>query len=148
MINESLKATIKAKTASIGPDAQGPTLSGLNKRELLQLRSEIDALLPKSKGVKELDLSAELLTQYETTRTLMAETMLDTECSPSQKASVCNAVVTILSQLVKLQENLKLQQTFKLMERVFIEAIKTAPENVKAEFFEEYERLAIKEGLM
>jgi hypothetical protein len=52
-----------------------------------------------------------------------------------------------LGQLVKLQEDLRRQETFKIMEGVLIEAIKRLPAAVKDEFFTEYARLAKRAGL-
>ncbi|MBK9580354.1 MAG: hypothetical protein IPO40_25090 [Fibrobacteres bacterium] len=40
---------------------------------------------------------------------------------------------------MKLQEDLRLQQTLKLMETTLIDVIKTLPVEVKEEFFSEYE---------
>ncbi len=58
-----------------------------------------------------------------------------------------NSVVGTLGQLVKLQEDLRRQETFKIMEGVLIEAIKRLPAAVKDEFFTEYARLAKRAGL-
>lgn len=52
-----------------------------------------------------------------------------------------------LGHLVKLQEDLRLQQTLKLMETTLIDVIKTLPAEVKEEFFSEYETRAKKAGL-
>ena len=55
--------------------------------------------------------------------------------------------MSTLGHLVKLQEDLRLQQTLKLMETTLIDVIKTLPVEVKEEFFSEYETRAKKAGL-
>ena len=135
------------KTAIRGGESPKDPLDGMSPTELRRLRSEIDRLLPES-SVKSMDLGDELVQQYHKTKNLMDETMANEECAPNQKSQVCNAVVTILGQLVKLQEDLKLQKTLSIMESVLIDAIKTLPQGSKDEFFAEYERLAKKAGLV
>lgn len=74
-------------------------LAEMSQSELRRLRSEIDRLLPES-SVKSMDLGDELVQQYHKTKNLMDETLSDAECPANQKSQVCNAVVTILGQLV------------------------------------------------
>jgi len=107
----------------------------------------VDSLLP-SQRVKDLDLEDELMQQYEKTKSLMDDCIDDCETSPNQKAQVANSVVNTLGQLVKLQEDLRIQQTLKIMEQALIDTIKGLPKELKDEFFEEYERRAKKAGLM
>ena len=135
------------KTAIRGGESPKDPLAEMSQSELRRLRGEIDRLLPES-NVKSMDLGDELVQQYHKTKTLMDETLSDDEVPANQKSQVCNAVVTILAQLVKLQEDLKLQKTLSIMESVLIDAIKTLPQGSKDEFFAEYERLAKKAGLV
>ena len=122
-------------------------LGKLSHKELRKLRGEIDALLPNV-GVSSLNLESELIEQYHKTKELMDDTLEDSECPANQKSQVCNAVVTILAQLVKIQEDLQKQQALKIMESVLIDTIKVLPDKAKTEFFSEYERLAEKAGLI
>lgn len=137
----------EVKTMLRGGEAPRNELADIPQPELRRLRAEIDRLLPDN-SVKSMDLGDELVQQYHKTKNLMDETMANEECAPNQKAQVCNSVVTILAQLVKLQEDLKLQKTMSLMESVLIDSIKLLPQEAKDEFFVEYERMAKKAGLV
>jgi hypothetical protein len=86
--------------------------------------------------------------QYEKTKRLMDTCLLDTEVAVNQKAQVANTLVATLGQLVKLQDDLRLQQTLNLMESTLIDVIKSQPDPFKEEFFLEYELKARKAGLM
>ena len=137
----------EVRTAIAGGGSPRDPLESMSQAELRRLRGEIDRLLP-SGDVGSMNLEDELVQQYLKTKDLMDETLLDEGCPANQKAQVCNSVVTILGQLVKLQEDLKREQIVKLMEATLVEAIKTLPEEVKLEFFAEYERMAVRAGLM
>lgn len=116
-------------------------------KELRKVLALIESLLPSQK-VKNLDLEDELMQQYDKTKDLMDECIGDPDIAPNQKAQVANSVVSTLGHLVKLQEDLRLQQTLKLMESTLIDMIKTLPKEIKDEFFLEYEERAKKAGLM
>ena len=137
----------EVRTAIAGGGSARDPLAEMSAADLRKLRGEIDRLLP-SEDVSSMNLEDELVQQYLKTKDLMDETLLDEDCPANQKAQVCNSVVTILGQLVKLQEDLKREQIVKLMEATLVEAIKTLPEEVKQEFFAEYERMAVRAGLM
>lgn len=122
-------------------------LARMTETELRGLMEEILVLLPKDE-LASLNLEEELVSQYRKTKDLMDEVLADMDTPANQKAQVCNAVVSTLGQLVKLQEDLRKEQTLKVMEACLVEAIKTLPEQVKNEFFSEYERMATKAGLM
>lgn len=145
LVDQERYAAIQTRLRGEAPDVVDP-LATLSPADLRRLRSEIDRRLPDD-SVKGMDLGDELVQQYHKTKALMDET-LSGDAPPNQQAQVCNSVVTILAQLVKLQEDLKLQKTLALMESVLVEAIKTLPEAVKEEFFTEYARLAAREGLV
>jgi hypothetical protein len=122
-------------------------LGKLSHKELRKLRGDIDALLPNV-GVSSLNLESELIEQYHKTKGLMDETLADSECPANQKSQVCNAVVTILAQLVKIQEDLQKQESLKIMETLLIDSLKYLPEDEKTKFFDEYERMARKSGML
>ena len=146
LVDQERYAAIQTRLRGEAPDVVDP-LATLSPADLRRLRSEIDRLLPDD-SVKGMDLGDELVQQYHKTKQLMDDTLDSDDCPANQKAQVCNSVVTILAQLTKLQEDLKLQKTLALMESVLVEAIKTLPEAVKEEFFTEYARLAAREGLV
>lgn len=112
----------------------------------LQRQAHIIQQHPTS--VSELSLEAELVVQYSKTRQLMDDTLNDSETPANQKAQVANSVVSALAQLIKLQEDLKKQETLKIMEGVLIEVLQTLPTEVRDKFFAEYERRAAQAGLM
>ncbi len=143
MIDQEKLAGIK--TLMRGKESPKDPLEGLTPKELRRLRGEIDKLLPSR--VSDLNLEEELVEQYQKIKDLMDEVTESPDVGASQKAQVGNSVVGTLGQLVKLQEDLRRQETFKIMEGVLIEAIKRLPAAVKDEFFTEYARLAKRAGL-
>lgn len=136
----------KVKTMVAGGGEVDP-LAAFDERELRKLRSEIDRLLPED-GLASVNLEQELVDQYRKTKQLMDDVLDDENTPANQKAQVANSVVGTLSQLSKLQEDLRKFETVKVMEAVLTESIKRLPEDVKAAFFEEYERMAKKAGLL
>lgn len=145
MIDQEKLAGIK--TLIRGSEPLKDPLKGMNAKDLRRLRSEIDKLLPSNK-VSDLNLEEELVEQYQKIKDLMDEVSESADVGASQKAQVANSVVGTLGQLVKMQEDLRRQETFKVMEGVLIEAIKRLPAAVKDEFFTEYVRLAKRAGLV
>lgn len=121
-------------------------LANLAPKDLRKLRAEIDKRLPGSK-VSDLNLEEELVEQYKVIKQLMDDVTDDFDVAPNQKAQVANSVVQTLGQLVRLQEDLRRNETFKVMEGVLVEAIKTLPTATKDRFFAEYARVAKKAGL-
>mgnify|MGYP001366474435 CR=1 FL=1 len=98
--------------------------------------------------IRDLNLEQELVEQYVKTKELMRDTFANEDMEGTKKATVCNALVAVLRQLVALQEDLKLQQSLKLMEHVLIDVIKILPQATKDEFFKTYEQMAKREGLL
>lgn len=144
MIDAEKLASVKARIA--GEDVPNP-LAVMAPADLRKLRREIDGLLPVD-TMATLNLEAELVEQYNKTKGLMNEVLDDEETPANQKAQVANSVVGALGQLVKLQEDLKRQETLKIMEACLIDVVKTLPDERKVEFYADYERLATKAGLM
>lgn len=148
MIDESKLAKLKApEPRALNLEDQ---LKAMPEQQLQQLLRLVESLLPQPgpRAVKELNLESELMEQYEKTKRLMDTCLLDTEVAVNQKAQVANTLVATLGQLVKLQDDLRLQQTLNLMESTLIDVIKSQPDPFKEEFFEEYELKARKAGLM
>lgn len=121
-------------------------LSVLPDSELRRVKFFIDQRLPQD-GVESMNLEIELVNQYNTVKDLQDETLADDDVPANQKAQVANSVASTLAQLIKLQEDLRREETLKIMEATLIESIKTLPEATKTAFFAEYERLARKAGL-
>lgn len=147
MIDESKMAELNPLQSKNSVLGLKETLSAMPHKELRKIKVMIDDILPSQK-VKDLDLEDELMQQYYKIKTLMDDVIEDPEVSANQKAQVGNSVAATLSKLVEMQEDLRLNQTMKLMESTLIDAIKTLPKEVKDVFFAEYETRAKKAGLM
>lgn len=122
-------------------------LSVLPESELRRVKFFIDQRLPSSE-IGSLNLEEELVQQYLLVKDLQDSVISDISIPANQKATVANSVASTLSQLIKLQEDLKREENLKLMEAVLIEVVKTFKDSDKEEFFSEYNRLAKKAGLM
>lgn len=144
MLDEKKLAIVKAK---VDGDLDADPLASMSPLELRLLRAEIDRLVPPE-DIGNLNLEQELVEQYRTIKDLMVMVMSDMDTPANQKSQVANSVVSTLGQLVKLQEDLRREQTFKIMESCLVEALKALPEATRDAFYLEYERLAAKEGLL
>lgn len=122
-------------------------LSVLPESELRRVKFFIDQRLPNSE-IGSLNLEEELVQQYLLVKDLQDSVISDISIPANQKATVANSVASTLSQLIKLQEDLRREENLKLMEAVLIEVVKTFKDSDKEEFFSEYNRLAKKAGLM
>lgn len=143
MFDEKKAEAVKAK---IDGGDKSP-LPEMSFDQLRVLRNEINAILPTER-LENLNLEQELVEQYLNIKGVMAGLLVDQDVPANQQASVANSVVTTLQQLVKLQQDLRREQTFKIMESCLVEALKVLPDAVKEQFYAEYERLAEKEGLV
>ena len=85
--------------------------------------------------------------QYRKTKDLMDSVLHDDETPANQRAQVANSVVTTLGQLVKLQEDLKREETLKLMETVLLDTIGVMGDDVKNTFLREYKSRAAIAGI-
>jgi hypothetical protein len=158
MIDEIKLAALKTQQARTHVRGQVPApahlpvptlreqLQSMSEKDLRTLQDLLNELLPEQ-SVKELNLEDELMQQYTKTKRLMDEIAEDIDIPPNQKAQVGNSVVTTLTQLRNLQEDLRVQEGLKLSEDVLKEMLQTMPEEFKAEFFEEYHARAKKIGL-
>ncbi len=135
------------KTAIAGKEKLKTPLADLPEKELRQLRDEINRMLPED-AVGTLNLEGELVSQYRKIKDLMDEVLADQDCPANQKAQCANSVVSTLGSLVKLQEDLKREQTLKIMEEVLVDSLKALPEETRTAFYLDYERLAAQVGLM
>lgn len=145
MIDPAKLAQVKVAVAG-GEPVQDP-LRSLSDADLRRLRREINVLVPEA-TLGTMNLESELIEQYNKTKDLMDDVLHDEGCPANQKAQVANSVVSTLAQLVKLQEDLKRQETLKVMEAVLIDVVKTFEEPEKEKFYADYERLAGKAGLL
>lgn len=121
-------------------------LEEMSELDLRTLRERINELLPED-TLKNLNLEEELVGQYRLMKGLMVAVVSDMDVASNQKAQVSNSIVTALGQLVRMQEDLRREQTLLIMESTLIEVLKTLPEAKQKAFFAEYERAAKKAGL-
>ena len=147
MIDEDKLAQVQAAMAGTAPEKEGFDLDAMSVDELRELRDEIDRRLPED-SLDSLNLEKELVGQYRKTKDLMDSVLHDDETPANQRAQVANSVVTTLGQLVKLQEDLKREETLKLMETCLLEVLLTLPEPTKVAFFTDYERAAKRMNLL
>jgi hypothetical protein len=118
----------------------------LNNDELREIQWEIEQKLPIS-SLKSVNLESELLKQYKKVLNLQEDALSDEDVPANQKAQVAAQVAAVLRDLIKLQEDLSLATTLRLMEEALIESLQLLPEEAKESYFSTYERLARGKGL-
>lgn len=143
MIDEEKLARIKTGAVA----GYEPDFSDLDETQLYALRDAIEAALPE-RLLSGLNLETELVEQYRTVKKLQTDVLVDDEVPANQRAQVATAVANTLQKLIDLQVDMNRDETLKVMEATLIDVIKTLPEKTKNEFFAEYERRAMKLGLM
>lgn len=109
-----------------------------NVEGLLNLRAEIDRLLPSTK-LKEMDLEKELVLQYHKVVALQTRVLEDDRTPANQLAQVSNAVAGTLQQLVTMQAKFHTSERLKEIEGRLIKALNKVPKQYLEEFFEWYE---------
>ena len=147
MIDDQKLAQVQAAMAGTAPEKEGFDLDTMTHDELRELRDEIDRRLPED-SLDSLNLEKELVGQYRLVQRLQADVITNDDFAPNQRSQVAGQVASTLQQLVKLQEDLKREQTLKLMESVLVDMIKSMPEDFKTNFFTEYKQRASKAGLL
>lgn len=147
MIDEDKLAQVQAAMAGAAPEKEGFDLDTMSVEELRELRDEIDRRLPED-SLDSLNLEKELVGQYRLVQRLQSDVITNDDFAPNQRSQVAGQVASTLQQLVKLQEDLKREQTLKLMESVLVDMIKSMPEDFKTNFFAEYKQRASKAGLL
>lgn len=110
--------------------------------ELLNLRSEIDKLLPSTK-LKDMDLETELILQYHKIVALQTRVLDDNKTPANQMAQVSNAVAGILQNLVAMQTKYHTSERFKELESRLIKTLNRLPPEYLDEFFKWYESEAV-----
>ena len=147
MIDDQKLAQVQAAMAGTVPEKEGFDLDTMTHDELRELRDEIEKRLPED-SLDSLNLEKELVGQYRLVKQLQNDVITDDDVAPNQRSQVAGQVASTLAQLVKLQEDLRREQTLKLMEAVFVDMNKSMPEDFKDNFFSEYTQRAKKAGLM
>lgn len=116
-------------------------IDSLGVEQLLQLRAQIDDLLP-ARALGDLDLEHELVVQFLSIKTLQSTVLQDNNTAANQKAQVANSVASTLQQLVKMQSEHFNAERFKKIEALLVKSLKLMPVEIAEKFLTEYEALA------
>ena len=119
---------------------QGVDLASYDDEQLIELRAEIDELLP-AKRLKDINLEEELVRQLALVQKLQRDVLNDPENTPANQMAQCaGAVANVLAVLSKLQVEVYSSERLKVIEGILIECVGTLPQGTQEEFFVEYER--------
>lgn len=146
MIDDQKLAQVQAAMAGAAPEKEGFDLDTMSVEELRELRDEIDRRLPED-SLDSLNLEKELVGQYRLVQRLQADVITNDDFAPNQRSQVAGQVASTLQQLVKLQEDLKREQTLKLMETVLLDTVGVMGDDVKNAFLREYKSRAAIAGI-
>lgn len=103
---------------------------------LLKTNNQVQKEPVKQTELKDLDLEAELLAQYQKAQDLLA----DAGNQPlNQKAQTLNAITLILQAIIKSQQDLYNIERLKTLENTLIKVLQEFPE-IKHQFLEAYEK--------
>lgn len=121
-------------------EAAAALLDGMGVRELLDLRSRVDAKLP-ARDLKDIDLERELVLQLMATQELQREVLQREDTPANQLAQVSNAVQAALTNLVKMQGEVYRSERLKRIESALVDTLKAhLPHDAQVTFFAAYER--------
>lgn len=133
------------KTDSVmrnGATRKAIELQKMNELELLNLRQEIDLLLP-NKILSDLDMEEELMAQYMLAKLLQNNVHQDTNkgTTDKEKGQLLRMATTTLESLIRLQNSVYTSERIKHVESALAAAFEEAPLGVKTKFFNQYEML-------
>lgn len=131
------------KDYSLGNFAKdrGIPLDSMDLLELLALRDEIDAKLPKT-TLKDVNVEQEVLLQYIRVKELQSHVAQDRSVPTNQRAQVSNTVAKCLSEIVRMRSEVYNTEQFRLMEAALAKALKTLPEAAQTVFYGAYQKIA------
>lgn len=114
---------------------EGTALNKMSVAELMDLRNDIDALLPAT-ALNNINLEVEVMLQYQIAKELVSKTIAGGGAEPQQKAQVLNACTRILGDIVKMQTELFDAERIKMIENSLERAFAGAgvPLEVKQKF--------------
>jgi hypothetical protein len=143
MIDES-----KVKNLSSGSNpSESPRFqwAHMPQETLLQYLDEIKAVL-NSTSLVEMNMEEELVLQYRAVKALQGRVIDDLETPANQRAQVANAVASSLTRLADLQMTIYTSERFKRVETLLIRHLSKMPEDVAAQFLDDYESMIKKHG--
>ena len=138
MIDES-----KVKNLSSGSNSPGSATfqwAHMPQETLLQCLDEIKAVL-NSTSLVEMNMEEELVLQYRAVKALQGRVIDDLETPANQRAQVANAVASSLARLADLQMTIYTSERFKRIETLLIRHLRKLPEDMAAQFLDDYEEL-------
>lgn len=112
-------------------------LKKLTTGELLQLRDEIDGLLPPM-SLKSLNVEQEVIMQFHRLKALQTEVANEDGVPTNQRAQVANSVAKVLNEIVRIRNELYNGEQCRLMEAALAKALRSQPEAFQSAFFEAY----------
>lgn len=117
--------------------ADSINLAGFNLQDLLKLKSRIEERLP---CLNDLDLQQELVLQFASAKSMLADAQDDKKTPLNQKSQIINTASSLLKQLAEMQIKLYNAERNKALELCLIDILKEADPEDRDAFMEEYER--------
>lgn len=111
---------------------------------LVKYRDEILQNLPPTE-LDKFNMEQELLLQYHCVRELQNEVISDDAIPPNQRAQVANSVASVLNKIAELQTEVYTSERFKNIENLLVRTLSKLPEDLAAEFLDQYELLINKD---
>lgn len=141
---DKLRQTEKAMGSS---STNAIRLAGMKELELLNLRQEIDQLLP-TKALSDLDMEEELMAQYMLAKLLQNNVHADTEkgVTDKEKGQLLRMATTTLESLIKLQNATYTSERIKHIEVALAGAFADVDLEIRTKFYAKYEALISEKG--
>lgn len=118
---------------------QGVDLASYDDEQLIELRAEIDELLP-AKRLKDINLEEELVRQLALVQKLQRDVLSDPGSNPANQMAQCaGQVANVLAVLSKLQVEVYSSERMKRAESILVETITTLPHETQVAFLDLYE---------
>jgi hypothetical protein len=118
---------------------EGKALDKMTLTELLELRADIDKLLPP-RELASLNLEEELVLQFHAVKDLQARVLGSRNEAANYQASVINSMTAVLKQVVDMQMSLHTTETVKAIEFAVERAFAGESVEVKTRFLERYQQ--------
>lgn len=115
-------------------------LEGMGESALIELRNQIDALLPV-KRLSDISLEEEMVLQYRQVKALQTMVLSDSGIEVNKQSQVVNSCASALENLVKMQERYHHAERLKQIESSLIDTLNKMPEQYTKQFFEWYEEV-------
>lgn len=137
-----LAALRKTELAMSASPNKGVTLANMDELSLLNMRQEIDLLLP-TKFLADLDMEQELVAQYMLAKLLQnnVQMAVDKGVSDKEKGQLLRMATTTLESLIKLQNATYTSERIKHVEVALAGAFDEIDLEIRNKFFTKYKAL-------